>query len=121
MEAELSRKYRVSAAHKLTSVSARHKCSRIHGHDFEIEVGVRGPVDEERGWVMDFAEIDEAVLPLIEQLDHCLLNEIEGLDNPTSEHLAAWLLERLSGRLPYLAWVAVSESPTSRCVVRARR
>ena len=89
----------------------------MHGHSYLIEVAIEGDVDPERGWVMDFADIDEHVMPLVRQLDHQVLNEIAGLANPTSELLAVWLWDRLRA-LTGLVEVVVSETPTSRCIYR---
>lgn len=93
----------------------------MHGHSYHIEVAIEGEVDQDRGWVMDFAEIDEHVAPLIRQLDHQVLNEIEGLNNPTSELLSRWFWGKLSQWLPGLVEVVVSETPTSRCIYRGER
>lgn len=120
MEAEVTRSYRVDAAHRLPNVPEGHKCGRMHGHGFRIDVTVRGPVGKETGWVVDFAEIDRAARPLVESLDHRALNDVEGLSNPTSEHLAKWLWDRLAPPLPGLAEVVVSEGPDSRCVYRGK-
>ena len=81
--------FTLEAAHRLPHVPAGHKCARLHGHSFRVEIHVSGPVDPHSGWVMDFADIKAAFQPLYEQLDHHYLNEVEGLDNPTSERLAA--------------------------------
>ena len=118
MRTRLERIYRFEAAHFLPKVPAGHKCSRMHGHSYSVEVVIEGDVDPERGWVMDFAEIDEHAAPLVKQLDHQVLNEVDGLANPTSELLAIWWWERLSRGLPGLAEVVVSETPTSRCIYR---
>jgi 6-pyruvoyltetrahydropterin/6-carboxytetrahydropterin synthase len=118
MRARLERSYRFEAAHFLPKVPAGHKCARVHGHSYQVCVAIEGPVDDTRGWVVDFADIDDHAAPLVKLLDHQLLNEIDGLANPTSELLAAWWWDRLAGRLPGLAEVAVSETPSSRCVYR---
>lgn len=118
MRTRLERSYRFEAAHFLPKVPPGHKCARMHGHSYAIEVIIEGEVDLERGWVMDFAEIDEHVAPLMRQLDHQVLNEIAGLANPTSELLAVWLWHKLESALSGLTEVAVSETPTSRCVYR---
>lgn len=118
MRTQLTRSYRFEAAHFLPKVPAGHKCARMHGHSYLVEVVVEGEVDPERGWVMDFAEIDERAHPLVKRLDHQVLNEIEGLANPTSELLAAWWWGQLRGSLPGLTEVTVSETPTSRCTYR---
>src|SRR5512146_1928 len=95
MIVELFKEYRFEAAHRLPRVPAGHKCARLHGHSFKIEVVVSGEVDPVTGWLIDFAELERAWKPLHEQLDHRYLNETEGLDNPTSEVLARWIWERL--------------------------
>jgi len=117
MRTRLERSYRFEAAHFLPKVPPGHKCARMHGHSYAIEIAIEGEVDPERGWLMDFAEIDEHVMPLVRQLDHQVLNEIAGLGNPTSELLAGWLWQHLAG-LGGLVEVVVSETPSSRCVYR---
>jgi 6-pyruvoyltetrahydropterin/6-carboxytetrahydropterin synthase len=118
MRMRLERSYRFEAAHFLPKVPPGHKCARMHGHSYAIDVAIEGETDPERGWVIDFADIDEAASPLVRLLDHQVLNEIEGLANPTSELLALWWWQRLSGVLPGLIEIAVSETPTSRCIYR---
>ena len=118
MRTRLERSYRFEAAHFLPKVPAGHKCARMHGHSYKVDVIIEGDVDPELGWVMDFAEIDEHVLPLVRRLDHQVLNEVDGLANPTSELLAIWWWGRLVETLPALVEVTVSETPTSRCSYR---
>lgn len=118
MRTRLERAYRFEAAHFLPKVPSGHKCARMHGHSYEIQVAIEGEVDAERGWLVDFADIDQRAQPLVRQLDHQVLNEIDGLANPTSELLAAWLWQRLAQTLPELVEIVVSETPTSRCVYR---
>ncbi len=118
MRVRLERSYRFEAAHFLPKVPPGHKCARMHGHSYLVEVAVEGEVDPARGWLIDFADIDEHAGPLVRQLDHQVLNEIEGLANPTSELLAAWWWQKLAPGLPQLFEVAVSETPSSRCVYR---
>jgi 6-pyruvoyltetrahydropterin/6-carboxytetrahydropterin synthase len=120
MSMRLERSYRFEAAHFLPRVPPGHKCARMHGHSYRIDIAIEGALDNDRGWVMDFAEIDEQVAPLVRMLDHQVLNEIEGLSNPTSELLASWFWHRLVSALPGLCEVAVSETPTSRCVYRGQ-
>ena len=114
MRTRLERSYRFEAAHFLPKVPPGHKCARMHGHSYQIEVSIEGEVDPERGWLMDFADIDERAAPLVRQLDHQVLNEIDGLANPTSELLAVWWWERLQPVLPHLVEIVVSETSTSR-------
>ncbi|HEY1553970.1 MAG TPA: 6-carboxytetrahydropterin synthase QueD [Kofleriaceae bacterium] len=118
MRARLQRTYRFEAAHFLPKVPQGHKCARMHGHSYAIEIAIEGDVDPELGWVVDFAALDDRAAPLVRALDHRVLNEIDGLANPTSELLAAWWWQRLLPGLPGLVEVAVSETPTSRCVYR---
>jgi 6-pyruvoyltetrahydropterin/6-carboxytetrahydropterin synthase len=106
------------AAHRLPNVANDHKCARLHGHTYRVEVKVEGPVGLDTGWVMDFADLREACEPLRAQLDHHFLNELPGLENPTSENLARWMWERLHRRVPQLAEIVVRESPTSGCRYR---
>jgi 6-pyruvoyltetrahydropterin/6-carboxytetrahydropterin synthase len=113
---EIFKEFRIEAAHRLPNVPAGHKCARLHGHSFRIRVHVRGPVDPTLGWVRDFADVAEAFRPLHEVLDHHYLNEVEGLENPTSEVLARWVWDRLAPALPGLARVTVRETCTSGCV-----
>ncbi len=115
---EIFREFTFEAAHRLPNAPPGHKCSRLHGHSFRVAVHVRGPVDSEAGWVMDFGDIKEAVRPLLDRLDHTYLNEIEGLANPTSEELARWIWRRLRPILPGLAQVVVRETCTSGCIYR---
>jgi 6-pyruvoyltetrahydropterin/6-carboxytetrahydropterin synthase len=104
--------FNVEAAHSLPNVPADHKCGRLHGHSFRVEIHVSGPIDPTTGWVMDFADIKQAFQPLYDQLDHHYLNEIEGLKNPTSENLARWIWRRLRPALPGLSRVVVCETCT---------
>lgn len=116
MKAQIFRRFTFEAAHYLPHVPEGHKCSRMHGHSYRVEVHVFGEVGESSGWVCDFAAITEAFEPLRKQLDHHLLNEIPGLENPTSERLARWLWTNL--HVPGLAEVRVSETESSGCIYR---
>lgn len=118
---ELQRSYRFEAAHYLPHVAESHACRRLHGHSYRIDVTVSGQADERSGWVLDFADIDAVVEPVCSQLDHQLLNDIAGLDNPTSEVLAGWLWERLASGLSGLAAVRVAETPDSACTYRGSK
>jgi 6-pyruvoyltetrahydropterin/6-carboxytetrahydropterin synthase len=118
MKIELRKTFQFEAAHKLPNVPADHKCARLHGHSFRVEVVVAGECDPKMGWLMDYAEISEAFKPLLDQLDHYYLNEIPGLENATSELLAKWIWDRLKPQLPLLAEIAVAETCMSRCVYR---
>lgn len=110
------RAFTIEAAHRLPNVPAGHKCSRLHGHSFRIELHLSGEVDARSGWVMDFADVKTAFQPVFDRLDHHYLNEIPGLENPTSEHLARWVWRETKPRLPLLAKVVVHETCTSGCM-----
>jgi 6-pyruvoyltetrahydropterin/6-carboxytetrahydropterin synthase len=114
---EIYREFTFEAAHRLPRVPDGHKCARLHGHSYKVQVHVHGDVDPATGWVMDFAEIKKAFRPLHDQLDHYYLNDVPGLDNPTSENLARWIWERLIDQLP-LSEILVRETCTSGCVYR---
>lgn len=115
---ELYKEFTFEAAHRLPAVPAGHKCGRLHGHSFAVTVHVQGAVDPQSGWVLDFGEITAAVAPLREHLDHHYLNEVPGLENPTSEVLARWIWARLAPVLPGLSQVVVRETCTAGCIYR---
>ena len=115
---EIWKEFGFEAAHRLPNVPEGHQCARLHGHSFKVAVHVRGPLDPTLGWVMDFAELKQAWRPLDEALDHRYLNDVPGLENPTSEVLARWIWERLAPMLPGLSQVVVRETCTSGCVYR---
>ncbi len=104
------------AAHLLPHVPEGHKCRRLHGHSYVVQIYITGKMDPKVGWVMDFGDLKEAAEPIIDQLDHHYLNEIPGLENPTSEVLARWIWIRLSPLLPMLSKLVVKETPTSGCI-----
>ncbi|WBB97034.1 6-carboxytetrahydropterin synthase QueD [Solwaraspora sp. WMMA2080] len=114
---EIFREFTFEAAHRLPYVPEGHKCARLHGHSYRITVHVSGQVGAQTGWVIDFGDLKQAFAPVREQLDHRYLNEIAGLENPTSEVLARWIWQRLVGQLP-LSAVTVRETCTSGCVYR---
>ena len=89
MKAELVKTFRFDAAHALPNVPEGHKCASQHGHSYRVDVHLTGDVDPHVGWVVDFGDIKQIVDPLIDRLDHCNLNEVEGLANSTSELMAA--------------------------------
>ena len=115
---DLFAEFSFEAAHRLPNVPPDHKCARLHGHSFNVRVTVTGPVDPKLGWVIDFADVKGAFAPLHAVLDHHYLNEVEGLENPTSEVLAMWLWKRLKPNLPMLSAVEVRETCTVGCVYR---
>jgi 6-pyruvoyltetrahydropterin/6-carboxytetrahydropterin synthase len=121
MHVELRHAFRFEAAHRLPHVPENHPCTRLHGHSYVINVHLEGETDPITGWLVDFGEMQQAVEPVIAELDHRCLNDVDGLDNPTSETLAAWLWRRLAGVLPGLSAIEVSETPDTSCMYRGDR
>jgi 6-pyruvoyltetrahydropterin/6-carboxytetrahydropterin synthase len=113
---EIFKEFSIEAAHWLPNVPAGHKCGRLHGHSFHVELHVSGPVDPKLGWVLDFADIKKAFKSIEDQIDHRCLNEVAGLENPTSENLARWLWQKLKPALPALSKIVVRETCTSGCI-----
>lgn len=117
---EIFKEFTLESAHMLPHVPDGHKCRRLHGHSFRIEIHVQGTPDPTSGWIMDFGDIKAAFQPIQDQLDHRYLNDVEGLSNPTSEHLARWIWQRLKASLPGLSQVVVRETCTTGCVYRGQ-
>jgi 6-pyruvoyltetrahydropterin/6-carboxytetrahydropterin synthase len=115
---EIYKEFHFEAAHRLPNVPPGHKCARLHGHSFQVRLSVSGEAPEPAGWVMDFAELKAAFKPILGQLDHYYLNDIPGLENPTSENLARWIWARLKPTLPQLSQVEIRETCTSGCIYR---
>jgi 6-pyruvoyltetrahydropterin/6-carboxytetrahydropterin synthase len=118
MRARITKDFRFEGAHTLPSLPEDHKCRQMHGHSFKVEITIEGEVDESIGWIYDHKVISEAMDPLIDQLDHAYLNDIEGLESPTIERLAAWFWRRLAPQLPGLAEIVIHETPKARCSFR---
>ncbi len=117
---EIYKVFKFDAAHYLPNVPAGHKCARLHGHSFRVEIHMRGFTSPRTVWVMDFSEISAAFQPILEQLDHKNLNSIEGLENPTSENLCHWIWWKLQPALPQLCRIVVQESPESGCIYEGK-
>ncbi|MDB0070403.1 6-carboxytetrahydropterin synthase QueD [Gammaproteobacteria bacterium] len=111
---KIFKEFTFEAAHSLPLVPKNHKCSKLHGHSFRVRVNIEGPLNE-MGWVMDFSELKEICSPHINELDHSFLNDVVGLDNPTSENIAIWLWEKLKDPLRYLSSIEVMETCNSGC------
>jgi len=120
MHVRLTKDFTFEAAQTLPCVPPGHKCGRMHGHSFKVEVSVEGETDPSTGWFYDHSRISRAMEPLLEKLDHSYLNEIEGLENPTIENMCQWLWERLSPLLPGLAEIILHETPSARCSYRGK-
>jgi len=115
---EIYKEVTFEAAHTLPNLPKDHKCRRLHGHSFKVRIYVDGKVDDRTGWVIDFADIAKAFNPIWEQLDHHYLNDVEGLENPSSENLAKWIWERLKPNLEDLSALEVKETCTTGCIYR---
>ena len=115
---EIFKQFTFEAAHRLPGVPVEHKCSRLHGHSYRVAIHIAGAVGERSGWVRDYAELSCAMAPVLDTLDHHYLNEIDGLENPTSEVIARWIWDRLQPALPDLTQVVVHETCTTGCVYR---
>ena len=115
---EIYKDFTFEAAHQLPNVREGHKCARLHGHTYDVRIVVDGPVGEVTGWVQDFDDFKTAIAPIIKELDHTCLNDIQGLENPTSEVLAAWVWRRVIGPLPLLSRIEVKETRNSGCIYK---
>ncbi|MGH8162860.1 MAG: 6-carboxytetrahydropterin synthase QueD [Rhodanobacteraceae bacterium] len=113
MPTDIYKVFSIEAAHRLPNVPDGHKCARLHGHSFRVEIHLRGEPDPTLGWVMDFADVKAAFAPIHDALDHRYLNDVQGLENPTSERLAAWIWEHLRPALPLLREIVVHETCTA--------
>ncbi|MCH2160978.1 MAG: 6-carboxytetrahydropterin synthase QueD [Phycisphaerales bacterium] len=118
MRVSLTKSFNFEAAHWLPTFPEEHKCRRLHGHSFQVDVVVEGDVAPEKGYLVDFGELKQVVEPVIDMLDHRLLNDIPGLENPTSEMVAKWIWDQLVGQVPLLSEVHVRETCTSACGYR---
>lgn len=110
------KEFKFDAAHCLTQVEKGHKCGNLHGHTFILEVHLEGEIDPDRGWILDFNVLREAVDPIIDRLDHSVLNDIEEIGNPTSENLCVWFWKQLKPKLPQLCQVVIKENASCGCV-----
>ncbi len=115
---EIYKEFQFEAAHRLPNVPNGHKCARLHGHSFRVRLVVAGNAEEPSGWVMDFADLKKCFEPIFAQLDHNYLNDIPGLENPTSENIARWIWRALKPTLPELCQIEVRETCTSGCIYR---
>lgn len=113
---EIYKEFSFEAAHLLPHVPAGHKCGRLHGHSFYVRLHVSGEVDPVQGWIMDFADLKAVFQPIYQRLDHYYLNDIPGLENPTSENLARWIWQQLKPQLPQLSKIEIKETCTSGCI-----
>jgi|TARA_B110000240_G_scaffold104771_1_gene118381 6-pyruvoyltetrahydropterin/6-carboxytetrahydropterin synthase len=107
------KEFTFDSAHKLPNVPDGHKCKNLHGHTYKLTVYLEGEIDEKLGWVMDFNELKQVMKPLINRMDHHYLNDLPGLENPTSEVLVRWIWNQVHPALPLLSKIELRETPTS--------
>ena len=108
---KITQAFSFEAAHRLPNVPSTHRGHRMHGHSYRVELRLQGPVDPRTGFVIDFFDIEQAFGPLLAELDHHCLNEVEGLSNPTAENIAVWIWERVKPNLPLTNSVVIYETP----------
>ncbi len=113
---KIYKEFKFDSAHWLPHVPPDHKCANMHGHTYYIEVHVEDELHPKLGWVLDYNDLKKVVKPLINQLDHKVLNEVEGLENPTAEMIAFWLWNQIKPKLQQLTQVVVKENPTNVCI-----
>ena len=118
MPNRITKSFTFDSAHWLPNVQQGHKCGRLHGHTYTVIIGIEGEIDPESGWIVDFGDLKAAFKPLEKILDHHILNEIEGLENPTAENMARWIFIRLQSILPQLVDITVKETPTTAAIYR---
>lgn len=112
---EIYREFKFDAAHKLPNLPGGHRCGNLHGHTFRVFIHIEGAVGTETGWVKDYGDIKSICAPQIDMLDHEYLNEIAGLENPTSENIALWLWEKIKPSLPELTMIEIKETDSTGC------
>lgn len=120
MKTSIAKRFDFDAAHRLPHVPDGHKCKRMHGHTYVVEVVLTGEIEVDgpnQGMLVDYADLAKAWEPVHAILDHRVLNDIEGLDNPTTEVLAPFIWNMLVDALPLLSAVRVFESATTWCEV----
>lgn len=110
---QIYKEFSFDSAHFLPNVPDGHKCKEMHGHTYRLRVFIRGDLDPRLGWIMDFKELKDALLPVIDQLDHKLINNIKGLQNPTAENITVWIWEQIRPSLPLLSRIELYETPTT--------
>ena len=115
---ELRQHFQIESARFLPNLESDHPCARMHGHSFKIILTLKGPVDPVAGWVMDYHVITKVMEPILRKLDHRVLNEVDGLSNPTSELLAKWIFDQVIQQIPLLTAVNISETPNTECIYR---
>ena len=115
---EVYKIFAIEAARSLPNLPDNHPCKNVHGHSFKIIITVDGAIQKVSGFVMDFSDIDIAFKSIFKILDHSYLNDIKGLENPSSENLCKWIWERLSNTLPTLKKIEIKETDLTGCIYK---
>lgn len=110
---KIFKEFTFDSAHFLPNVPDGHKCKNMHGHTYRLTVFFEGQLVKDLEWVVDFAEVKKIINPIINQIDHKLINDIEGLENPTCERVAVWLWNKIKPKMPQLTEIKLNETPTS--------
>jgi 6-pyruvoyltetrahydropterin/6-carboxytetrahydropterin synthase len=110
---EIYKEFSFDSAHFLPNVPVGHKCREMHGHTYRLKVFIKGGLDPNLGWIMDFKDLKDALIPVIDQLDHKLINNIGGLENPTAENITVWIWQQIKPSLPLLSRIELYETPTT--------
>jgi 6-pyruvoyltetrahydropterin/6-carboxytetrahydropterin synthase len=110
---EIYKEFAFDSAHFLPNVPEGHKCRNMHGHTYHLRVYIQGEPDEQYGWIIDFKELKDMIMPLIDLLDHTLLNNIKGLENPTAENITRWFWQHAKPLIPALSRIELKETPTT--------
>ena len=110
---DIYKEFSFDSAHFLPNVAEGHKCRNMHGHTYKMRVFIKGKPDPHYGWIMDFKELKDAIGPIIDQLDHKLINDIPGLENPTAENITLWIWNKIKPLLPLLNKIELYETPTT--------
>lgn len=116
MRVELKQHFQVESARFLPQLDKNHPCAHMHGHSFKIILSFVGDVNPQIGWLIDYHQISQIMSPILKQIDHRVLNEVPGLENPTSENLAKWIYDQVKSRISFLISVNVSETPFTECI-----
>jgi 6-pyruvoyltetrahydropterin/6-carboxytetrahydropterin synthase len=110
---EIFKQFTFDSAHFLPNVPPEHKCRNMHGHTYRLVVYIEGKTDKNLGWVMDFSDVKHVIDPIVDMVDHHVLNDLPGLENPTCENIAIWLWDQIKPQLPALSKIELHETPTS--------
>ena len=115
------KKFNIESARSIPNLPKTHPCHHIHGHSFKIIISVKGPINKQNGFVTDFQDIDDAFSSFKKELDHSYLNDIEGLQNPTSENICIWIWDKIQSSLPNIYKIEIKETDSTGCIYKGKR